>query len=101
MGRYREPFSKHSFNETMGVHESYKETFTSWAETTNVTKMRGRDHLGGYRIGHGERDNIKLQFFKIDTMGKVDMSARLQARLVARPQDSKRTTEQSDQQMDL
>ena len=54
MEKYRQRFSKHTFNETMGVHNSYMETFTSWGtKTTKVTKVRGSDHRGEFRIGHG------------------------------------------------
>ena len=53
MGRYRQRFTKHTFSETMGVHYSYMEMFTSWAVSTKETQVRGRDHHGQFRIGHG------------------------------------------------
>ena len=41
MGRYRLGFTQHIFNGTMGVHDSYRETFTLSAVTTKETKVRG------------------------------------------------------------
>ena len=37
----------------MDVHDSYKETFTSWAVTTKETKVRGSDHRGEFSTGVG------------------------------------------------
>ena len=47
MGRYRQQFTNHTFNETMGVHDSYRETLTSWEITTKETKviMGGIKHI--------------------------------------------------------
>ena len=56
----------------MGEKDSYRETFAWWVVYTKVTKVRGSDH---FRIGRRGQD--KLQY----TMGEVDMSARLQARM--------------------
>ena len=53
----------------MIVHDSYRETFTSWAVTTKNTKVRGRD-LGGElglvraEVSHGGRDQVNLQYIK-------------------------------------
>ena len=53
------------FRETMGGHDSYRETFTSWAATTKETKGEGSDHRGEFRIGYGGRGQVNLQY----TMG--------------------------------
>ena len=45
--------TKHTFNETMGVHDSFREAFTSRAVNTKETKVRGSDHREEFRIGHG------------------------------------------------
>ena len=40
MGRYRQQFAMFTFNETMGVDVSYRETFTSWVVATMESKVR-------------------------------------------------------------
>ena len=59
----------------MGVHDSYMETFTWCVVTTKEMKVRGSDHRGKFRFGHGWRDQVHLQY----TMGEVDMSSSMAA----------------------
>ena len=59
----------------MGEH-SYSETFALWIGNIQATKVRGSDHRGVFRIDL-RQSKVKLQY----TMGEVDMSASLHARL--------------------
>ena len=51
----------------MGGHDSYRDTFTSWAVTTRETKGEGSDLA-----------MAKARFISITLWGEVDMSARTQ-----------------------
>ena len=51
IGRYRQRLTKHTFNKTMGEHDSHMETITLWAKTT---KLRGSDQPGEW----GGRDQV-------------------------------------------
>ena len=54
-GRYRQQLTKHKFNETMSVHDSYRETFTSWAVTTKEAKVRGVTIMKNYLLAKSEK----------------------------------------------
>jgi hypothetical protein len=45
----------------MGLHDSYQETFRSWTVTTKETGVRGREHCGGFRIGHEVSHGVKVR----------------------------------------
>ena len=56
MGRYRHRFTNNAFSETMGVHDSSRETSTAWAvkaeETKDEGEWRERPSNLQYSIGH-------------------------------------------------
>ena len=70
MGKYR----KQSYQRYIKWDNGWT-TFALWVVNAQVTKMSGSDHREEFRIGGSGQ--VKLQY----TMGEVDMSASLQARL--------------------